>query len=109
MGETPIQAALKKIFNNAHNLFADGCQLALDVEKISKNKCRFLASSRVLPKPEAEITLDKNKTNFLFIGRYHKNKGADVLIEAIKLIPRELLKRYISIYSAAEIGRFIKG
>ena len=109
-GRNPLsRPLLKKILNNAHNLFADGCQLALDVEKISKNKCHFLASSRVLPKPEAEITLDKNKTNFLFIGRYHKNKGADVLIEAIKLIPRELLKKiHFHLFGGGELEDLLR-
>ena len=93
-GKNPLfLPLLKNILDNTQSLFADGRQLALDVEKISKNKCRFLASSRVLPISPAEITLEKNKTHFLFIGRYHKNKGPDTLIEAVKLIPRELLEK----------------
>lgn len=93
-GKNPLfLPLLKNILDNAQSLFADGQKLARDVEKISKNKCRFLASSRTLPKPEEEISLDKNKTHFLFIGRYHKNKGPDTLIEAVKLLPRDLLEK----------------
>lgn len=87
-----FKAFLKKILDNAQMLFADGCQLALDVEKISRNKCRFLPSARVLPEPGPLAAIDKSKTNFLFIGRYHKNKGVDLLIEAISLIPADFLK-----------------
>ncbi len=93
-GKNPLFIPLlKNILDNAQGLFADGRQLARDVEKISGNKCRFLASSRILPKPREEISLDKTKTHFIFIGRYHKNKGPDVLIEAVKLLPRELLEK----------------
>lgn len=85
---------LKKILDNAYRLFADGYKLSEDVERLSKNKCAFLSSARWAhnsgPKPPLS-NIDKAKTNFLFIGRYHKNKGVDILIESINMMPRDLL------------------
>ena len=75
---------LKLIFNQAHSVFADGYELKRDVELISGKICYFLPTSRCLPEHvsiHAEIRPDKN--NYLFIGRYHPNKGPDILLEAI--------------------------
>lgn len=109
-GKNPLfLPLLKNVLDNARNLFADGRHLALDVEKISKNKCRFLASSRALPISPAGITLDKDKTHFLFIGRYHKNKGPDTLIEALKLIPRELLEKiHFHLFGGGELKDLLR-
>jgi glycosyltransferase involved in cell wall biosynthesis len=78
---------LKLIFNQAHLLFADGYNLKRDVELISGKTCYFLPTSRCLPERvliHAEIRQGKN--NYLFIGRYHQNKGPDILLEAISLL-----------------------
>lgn len=78
---------LKVIFNQAHLLFADGYNLKRDVELISGKICYFLPTSRHLPEHvpiHAEIRQGKN--NYLFIGRYHQNKGPDILLEAITLL-----------------------
>ncbi len=78
---------LKLIFNQSHLLFADGYELKKDVELISGKTCYFLPTSRVLPEHvsiHAEIKQKIN--NYLFIGRYHQNKGPDVLLEAITIL-----------------------
>lgn len=70
--------------------FANSFALVGDVESISRKTCEFLPaitnfkSGKVLPKQ-----LDKNKTNFLFVGRLEKVKGPDILLEAIKVIKRK--------------------
>jgi len=83
---------LKGIIKNSKRVFADGYELKNDIEKISKRECLFLPSSRVLPEPE-KIDLAVDKTNFLFIGRFHKNKGPDILLQAIVLLPGEKKKK----------------
>ncbi|MGD0021418.1 MAG: glycosyltransferase [Smithellaceae bacterium] len=78
---------LTLIFNQAHLLFADGYALKRDVESISGKICHFLPTSRRLPEHvpiQAEVRQGKN--NYLFIGRYHQNKGPDILLEAITLL-----------------------
>lgn len=83
---------LKWILKNSKKVFADGHDLKNDVEEISKRECLFLPSSRVLPEPE-KIDLERDKMNFLFIGRFHKNKGPDILLQAITLLPEEKRKK----------------
>ena len=83
---------LKKVLKNAHKLYADGIQLSKKVEQISKRKCEFLASSRILQKETNEINyskFDPTKKNFMFLGRYHQNKGIDLLIEAVGLLDQK--------------------
>jgi len=83
---------LRKIFKNANKIYADGLQLANDVKDISGINCDFLASSRILSKDlqESDYTkFDPSKINFMFLGRYHHNKGVDLLIEAITMLSKE--------------------
>jgi len=83
---------VKKVLKNASKLYADGIKLAKDVENISGKKCDFLASGRLLSKDlqGSDYTrFDPSKTNFMYLGRYHKNKGIDLLIEAITLLSKE--------------------
>jgi len=83
---------LKKVLKNATNLFSDGLELAKDVKNISSRKCEFLASSRILSTDLKELDyskFDSTKTNFMYLGRYHENKGTDLLIKAISLLTKE--------------------
>jgi len=82
---------IKKIAQNATGVFADGLQLAGDVKEITQKDCQFLPSTRQLPEPEGDLVpFDPVDTcHMLFVGRYHKNKGPDLLIEAIAAIKRE--------------------
>lgn len=79
---------LKYIAKNASNIFADGLQLSDDVKKFTKRKCEFLPSCRQLPKPNNDFKKLKPNgvTHLLYVGRYHFNKGPDILIEAISLL-----------------------
>jgi len=54
--------------------------------------CEFLASSRILPQPQAGIALSDEPAikHFLFVGRYHVNKGPDLLVKAIACLPHEI-------------------
>jgi glycosyltransferase involved in cell wall biosynthesis len=87
---------LKKVLKNATNLYADGLQLAKDVENISGKRCDFLASNRMLLKQIQEPDyshFDSSKINFMFLGRYHHVKGVDLLIEAITQLNDEERKQ----------------
>jgi len=83
---------IKKVLKNAKKLYANGYPLVKSVENISKRKCEFLAASRVLNTNLKEINykkFDPKKTNFMFLGRYHENKGIDLLIDAVNLLTKD--------------------
>lgn len=103
---------LKKILRNAQYLFADGMQLARDVEEISGRKCDFLASNRILDTTHNEVTYPKfelTKINFIFLGRYHPHKGIDLLIEAIsQLTPEEKERSLFHIFGGGPLESKIR-
>lgn len=85
---------LRIILKNAERVFADGFTLKREVERISGRECSFLPSSRKLLPPQ-KIDLPQDKMKFLFIGRFHPNKGPDILLEGINLLPEEVKKKSI--------------
>ena len=79
---------LNKILTHARVNYADGYLLANDVEKLSGIECKFLPSTRNLPKiPLIENT--HNGAKLLFLGRWHLNKGIDLLLESLHLLEND--------------------
>jgi glycosyltransferase involved in cell wall biosynthesis len=82
------------VLRNAAGIFADGLQLSRDVEDISGLPCAFLPSGRKLPAPLKRVfPADDGLSHLLFVGRYHQNKGPDLLIQAVGLLPEDLRER----------------
>ena len=81
---------IRTILRRARLAYADGEGLRVEVQNISGRDCRFLPTSRKLDTTDVntENPFNNGKKNFVFIGRYHNSKGADVLVDAINLIPR---------------------
>lgn len=94
-GRLPIlKLWVRKILKKSTYCFADGFALAKEVSTLSGRPCSFLPTARILPQEAIpNLTLHPDKSHFLFIGRYHINKGPDILLEAIHLIDREVLSR----------------
>ncbi len=83
---------LKLVMKKADRVYADGFQLCKDIEDLTGVPCAYLPSSRKLPSPNEKLfSSDSVKlTHFLFTGRYHVNKGPDLLIKAIACLPQEI-------------------
>lgn len=80
---------VRRVLRDARFRFADGVQLAWDVEQLAGVSCAFVPSVRQLPASPANLCdpdLKPDDTHFLFIGRYELNKGPDILIEAMRLL-----------------------
>lgn len=80
------KSILKKIIKKSDRVFADGVGLSQAVKKITGRACEFLPSSRLLPRidnPNPRLdNNDESVLHLLFVGRYHLNKGPDLLLEA---------------------------
>ena len=74
---------LKKVLQRATHRYADGLQLAHDVEEICNLECRFLPSSRRLPPPTEADVASAPPYKLAFLGRWHLNKGVDLLLESL--------------------------
>lgn len=94
-GQNPVTRPLVKyVLRGAQRVFADGLKLAEDTASLVGKQVSYLASSRRLPKGHTiPGPLANGKLNFVFIGRFHWNKGPDILVEAINLLNRSEKKR----------------
>lgn len=98
-----LREVIKGVIKDADFAFADGIRLSKDVKKLSGKNCDFLPSSRSLKDSKApRLVLEKDKKHFLFIGRYERAKGPDVLIDAISLL-RDHKKFYFHFFGGGSM------
>jgi len=85
-----LRGLIQRVLQEADHLFADGFDLKEKVEKLSGKRCVFLPSLRRLPQAfEGEEQLDSYRFNFLYVGRWEKDKGLDDLIQAFDILSRQ--------------------
>ena len=83
LGKIPIiKNVLKSVLKASHSNFADGYLLKEAVEKISGKQCFFLPSTRSLNVTEKKLLAEKSPYRLAFLGRWHPNKGIDILLES---------------------------
>ena len=87
LGRVPVvRGILRRTIRAAADSYADGLELARDVEAISGKTCKFLPSSRRLPAPEKSQPGPDEGRRLAFLGRWHVNKGVDLLLQALELL-----------------------
>lgn len=85
------RAVLRLVLRHAQSVYADGFELRDTIKSIAGIDCTYLPSSRHLKEPSQHIKLKPDGVrHYLFVGRYHPNKGPDVLINAIHLLPEDI-------------------
>lgn len=85
LGRIPVvRSALKSVLAGSRFRFADGLGLCSDVERICGRKCLFLPSSRSLGIVEPSAKRSSPPYRLAFLGRWHRNKGVDLLLEALR-------------------------
>jgi len=91
LGKVPfLRSYLRVVLKGANRRFADGLQLGKDVEKLSGVSCEFLPSTRNLPKQEVRDVAMSPPYRIAFLGRWHLNKGVDILLESLgRLTPED--------------------
>lgn len=83
-GRIPFfKSQVRKVLRSAEFRYADGFELADEARALSSVSVEFLPSSRKLPVDAHEpAQLDSSSPRFLFVGRYARVKGVDVLLNA---------------------------
>jgi glycosyltransferase involved in cell wall biosynthesis len=85
LGQIPVlRGKLRRVLRAANHCFSDGLKLADDVTRLSGRRCQFLASTRVLPQPDNDSRSEPEQYKLAFLGRWHTNKGADLLLDALR-------------------------
>jgi len=84
-GKIPVlKHVVRRVLKASDLVFADGLKLAEDVEALSGRSCPFMPTcrrlDRALSRPPA---VDGEGMQFLFVGRYARVKGVDLLLEAM--------------------------
>ena len=85
LGRIPLlRARLRRILRAADRCYADGLSLAKDVEQVSGRSCEFLPSTRQLPPRGGTGGSEEPPFKLAFLGRWHRNKGIDILLAALQ-------------------------
>jgi glycosyltransferase involved in cell wall biosynthesis len=77
------RSTLTRVLQDASHVFADGPTLAEEAARLTAVSAQFLPSVRRLPAPRRS---NRAEIDVLFVGRYHPNKGPDVLLEALAMV-----------------------
>lgn len=82
-----VRQVLKRVLKGASRLFADGYGLCREVQALSGRDCLFMSSARRLDPPSSPPARTTPPFRLAFLGRWHPNKGVDLLLEALDLLP----------------------
>jgi glycosyltransferase involved in cell wall biosynthesis len=90
LGKIPvIKSFLSTVLRDSYKCFADGYLLKQDVESLSGRACEFLPSVRKLPVLERSRFAANPPYRLAFLGRWHPNKGIDLLLDSLHLLREE--------------------
>ena len=78
-----VRKILIGVLRDAEQRYADGIALCSDVEQLCNEPCEFLPSVRTLPMLRESPVAATPPYKLAFIGRWHPNKGTDLLLDAL--------------------------
>lgn len=87
LGRLPLaRRMLRTVMRDARSRYADGLQLARDSEAICDLPVEFLPSTRAVVTRKPPPPSAAPPYRFVFIGRWHRNKGIDLLLDALAML-----------------------
>jgi len=90
LGRYPgIRSILRRVIGGARHRFADGLMLGDAAAKIGHVPFEFLPSTRSLDKLRDRPLAASPPFKLLFLGRWHPNKGIDLLLSALEMLDDE--------------------
>lgn len=88
LGRIPvIRGVLARVIASASLSYADGLALAGDVKRLSGRNCKFLPSARRIASTVNTASASAAPYKLAFLGRWHPNKGIDLLLDALQQLP----------------------
>lgn len=90
LGRIPVvRTWMRAVLSQAQQCFSDGLRLAEDTRRIAGRNVEFLPSTRKIAGHRPGALRGKGPYRLLFLGRWHVNKGVDLLLEALELLGEE--------------------
>lgn len=87
LGRVPVlRNMLARVMRQARHAFADGYKLAEDAQRIGDVPVVFLPSTRKIDLVDPPPPRTQSPYRLLFLGRWHPNKGVDLLLDALGLL-----------------------
>lgn len=87
LGRVPIlRGMLGRVIREARNAYGDGYKLAEDAQRIAGVPVAFLPSTRRIDFADPPPPRTQPPYRLLFLGRWHLNKGIDLLLDALLLL-----------------------
>lgn len=78
-----VREILRRVLQNSLVNYADGIQLKKSVEKLSGRECIFLPSTRIIEISKNKVLSGQPPYRLAFLGRWHLNKGVDILLDSL--------------------------
>ncbi len=102
-------AVVQRVLHDAAFRFADGIQLARSAAELAGRDCEFVPSVRRLPAhAERQVTLEPGAPHFLYIGRYERNKGPDILVEAMRWLLDSDAEAYLHLFGVGSLEPLLR-
>lgn len=94
LGRIPVvRTHLRRVLQGAEYCWSDGLKLAEDTRSIAGREVAFLPSTRRIRGARAAALKTAAPYRLLFLGRWHPNKGVDLLLDALKVLNDAAWKR----------------
>lgn len=98
LGKIPlVRTRLSSVLSQAEFCYSDGLQLADDTRRISGRDVTFLPSTRRISSSREQPVRSRPPYRLLFLGRWHPNKGVDLLLQALGMLGDEDWERIASV------------
>ncbi len=81
-----VRSQLRCVLREAHACYSDGLKLAEDTRRLARRNVSFLPSARRIESRRERPLADAPPYRLLFLGRWHRNKGVDLLLDALDLL-----------------------
>ncbi len=105
-----LRALIGRILRDAEFCFADGMALAAEAQRLAQRDVEFLASARSLAPARDKLLADGPPYRLVFLGRWHRNKGVDLLLESLNLLREEAWRNIsrIDIFGGGPLEKLVK-
>lgn len=94
LGRIPlVRSYLRSVLREASTCYSDGLKLADDTRRICGREVEFLPSTRRIERTRVVPLKSEPPYRLLFLGRWHPNKGVDLLVESLHALQEDDWKR----------------